>query len=187
MVKREARSRCVVAGSVAVFLGASLSGGEQAAAASPGAPQVGALTSIRVQLENLPKRYSCADLTTITTQVLEAVGIKSGLRVGARRCERALGSNAKSPVLNVTFGKAVTQPIVTGAGIRVKIGAGAPPVLKESDCELLRQLYFRLLSRLDLDVREYSLACMLPPHARPSFHITVEKPKTSDVLTTQSK
>jgi hypothetical protein len=156
----------------------------EANAPAPGAG-AGVSHSIRVQLENLPKRYSCADLTTITTQILQAVGIRSALRVFPQRCERALGSHARSPAMTVTFREPVAQPGIAGDGMRLRIGAGTPVALKDDDCELLRQLYFRLLSRLELDVPAYSLACMLPRHARPAFHVTVQVPKTSGVPTSQ--
>jgi hypothetical protein len=127
--------------------------GHSAASTSPTVTE-GTRRSIEVQLRHLPKRYSCAELSTITREVLQALGVNAVVRVTARRCERALGFSARSPAMTVILLPGAQEPPASTSGRRVRVAAGTPPVLKDQDCELLRQLYLRLLSRLTLDIAE---------------------------------
>jgi hypothetical protein len=135
---------------------------------------------VNVRLRNLPRRYLCADLRARMQGILLEIGAREGATVLPRRCERVLGAAARSPTIHLVFelmqaGKnaSASAPAVKTKQVTVRLEAGRPRSLDPNDCELLRQIKTTLLERLPIRVGNYSLACLMPEHARPKFGVTV--------------
>jgi len=133
-----------------------------------------------VKLHDLPKRYSCNDLWYRFHDILLDIGARPNMDIAPYRCERALGPNARSPRVHLTFdmpralpaAQADESDILTTAKT-VRLAAGQPHSLDETDCELLRQIKGTLLAALSVRVIDFSLDCQAPENARPSFGVSI--------------
>jgi hypothetical protein len=145
------------------------------------APQPAAWTAydVVVNLRELPKRYSCDDLSYKFRDVLLAIGARPE-NIFAYSCEKSLGSRARSPEVHLQF---ALPEVVRGAQLRsadlsvvrrtIELQAGNPPALGALDCNLLRQIKAALLAALPVQVVSYRLACEAPGHAKPPFEVSV--------------
>jgi len=133
-----------------------------------------------VKLHDLPKRYSCDDLWYRFRDILLDIGARPNLEVSTYRCERALGPNARSPRVHLTFdmprplpGAQTDESDVLTIAKTVHLAAGQPHSLDATDCELLRQIKGTLLAALSVRVIDFSLDCMAPENARPPFGVSI--------------
>lgn len=164
-----------------------------AAAASPpqapapqagvSAPQPGVWVKhdLVVRLQNLPKRYSCDDLSHKFHDILTTLGARPDMRILAYRCESVLGVIARSPSVHLQFElpevAAATQVRWSDFQVQpgtVRLEPGRPRSLDASDCELLRQIKGGLLPALSERVIGYHLACQAPPTESPKFSLSVQ-------------
>lgn len=132
-----------------------------------------------VDLRNLPRRYSCEDISQKTRDVLLAVGAHPEY-VLTHRCEQALGTQSRSPEVHVRFSllEALDEPRERTSGLSVvrktvELQPGHPPSLGASDCQLLREIKGALLAVLPVQIVNYRLACEAPGRALPPFRISV--------------
>jgi hypothetical protein len=132
-----------------------------------------------VNLQDLPKRYSCDDLWYKFRDVLLAIGARPE-NIFAYRCEKSLGSGARSPEVHVQFSlpelvRAAERKAADLSVVRktIELQPGHPPTLDASDCNLLRQVKSALLAALPVQVVSYRLACDAPGRAEPPFEVSV--------------
>ena len=173
-------------GSVAAFLGSLvlIATCVAAHAVSPAAPASTAAPApvewvkhdLIVDLRNLPKRYTCNDLWYRFRDVLVAIGARP-LQILPYRCERALGSAARSPRVHLAFEMPRALPATARGAVvptTIHIAAGHPQSLGVDDCDLLRQMKDTLFASLRLRVVDFSLNCQAPENARPRFGVSVQ-------------
>jgi hypothetical protein len=133
-----------------------------------------------VNLQHLPKSYSCDDLWYKFRDVLSAIGARPDPKILVYRCGPGLGTLAFSPQVHLRF--AIPQAL-PGAQARwadvnvtpktVRLEPGHPASIDTSDCELLRQMKNGLLAALPDRVVSFQLACDAPPTRWP-FNVAVE-------------
>ncbi|HVW70066.1 MAG TPA: hypothetical protein VHB68_13905 [Steroidobacteraceae bacterium] len=159
------------AGSVSTA--ASVSAG---AAPQLGQPAVWTNHDLIIALHDLPVQYSCDDLWYKFRDVLLALGAQPTLSILVYQCGNTAGELGRSPKVHLEF---ATPELVQGAQARwaqleaaprkVVLTPGRPASLRESDCELLRQIRDGLLSQLTRLPSGFEPACT----GRPPFKITV--------------
>lgn len=131
-----------------------------------------------VDLRDLPRRYSCADLWYRFRDVLLAVGAKPSMQIVPNRCESVLGSGARSPHVHLKF-EVARQPNPREGSVpaemkNVQFAAGRPQSLDGGDCELLRQIKGTLFESLDMRATDFRLDCGAQSVAPASWHLTVK-------------
>jgi hypothetical protein len=172
-------SSLIILASCAPFAGA------QAAAATAKAaehPATWRPYDLIVDLNNLPRRYSCDDLWYKFHDVLLAMGAAPGVKVLAYRCERGLpDASARSPRVQLQFSlPELLSPAqsrwaqLQAAPTTVRLAAGHPTSLASTDCELLRQMKDGLLASLSQRVVAVDLACDAPKSTQRPFDVTVQ-------------
>ena len=132
---------------------------------------------VSIDLRNLPKSYSCADLWQKFHDVLLVLGARPDLKILTARCEQA----SRSPIVHLQFslpkfvaGTATRATGIDAAAVTVRMEPGHPASLSDGDCELMRQIKDRLLAPLSLHVVSYNMACTAPPSWRGSFNMSVQ-------------
>jgi len=142
---------------------------------TPPQPAFWAPHNIIVDLENLPKRYSCDDLWYKFHDVLLKIGARSDTQIVPYRC------NSRSPRVHLQFSlpKTLSGPEVKYASLKantetIRLAAGEPRSLNTSDCELLRQIKTTLLPALPVRVLSYRLTCVAPSSSQRSFYVSLQ-------------
>jgi hypothetical protein len=135
---------------------------------------------LRFSLQNLPHSYSCEELRGKLQDVLLQLGARPTPQVSVSRCERALGSAARSPRARLLFELprllVADQPereSFPALRKRVRLAAGEPNALESHDCALLRQINRFVLPRLPMRIVEFNLACVARA-ANSRFRVVVE-------------
>jgi hypothetical protein len=138
---------------------------------------------LKIDLHNLPGRYSCDDLSRKFHDVLLVLGARPDLKILAERCERG----SRSPNVRVQFSMPeLVKPTQTrgmandATAAIIRLEPGHPASLNEADCELLHQIKDRLLAPLSLHVVSFNLACFAPPSRRAHFNVSVQTLKPLD-------
>jgi hypothetical protein len=133
-----------------------------------------------VSLDHLSKRYSCDDLWYRFRDVLLAIGARADYQILPYRCEKSLGSQARSPQVQLSFWlpEALTGAQQKWADLSVvrqtiDLRPGQPSTLDASDCQLLRQIKAELLPTLPVKVTSYRLACEKLRTSRPQFQLSL--------------
>jgi hypothetical protein len=159
------------------------------AAAPASQPAVWTPHDIIVGFDHLPRIYSCDDLWYKIRDVLLAIGARPDLRILTYQCGARSGALALSPQVHLHFSlpQAIAPAQARWADLEttaqtVRLGPGHPASLKDSDCELMRQLKDNLLAALPDRVLTFKLACSGPATRWP-FSVSVQilgaAPKTS--------
>lgn len=135
---------------------------------------------IEIDLQDLPKLYTCNDLWYKLHGVLLAIGAREYMDIKPYQCGAQASGGGRSPRIDVRF---QTLRELTGADIRwaqtsakrktVRLGPGQPKILDSSDCALLSQLNGTLFSYLGTHVVETDLQCS-SPEAGHNFSLAVD-------------
>ncbi|HTW37206.1 MAG TPA: hypothetical protein VMD49_01405 [Steroidobacteraceae bacterium] len=151
-----------------------------AAAATPVTWATWITRDVEVNLQNLPKAYSCDDLWYKLHGILLAIGAREYMSITPYGCGAKASGAGRSPTLDLKF---QTLRVLTGADARwaqtkaarrtVRLGPGEPKTLDASDCALLSQLSGTLFSYLDMHVVTSDLECSAPQSAH-GFSIVVD-------------
>jgi hypothetical protein len=155
-----------------------------AATTASAAPATWRPYDLIVDLHDLPVRYSCDDLWYKFHDVLLVLGARPDLQILAYRCGRGLNDQgARSPRIQLRFNlpEALDKSQARWADVQampqtVQLAPGHPASLRDSDCELLRQVKDELLAALDKPTRivSFDLACAAPHMAHWPFNVTVQ-------------
>ena len=166
---------------LACLLGAIPAGAACAHAArpaAPGRPAVWRTYDMIVDLDNLPRTYTCDQLWYIFRGVLLRLGVPpDSVNILPYRCSRTPTGDLHSPRVQVSFrmpsvlhGAAVKWAQLSAVSHRVTLRPGAPPRLRPADCRLLRQIRQTLLASIPVHVVRSDLHC----GAGASFGVTVQ-------------
>ena len=156
--------------------------GAQAAATGPAPPLPAQWRSydILLELQSLPRTYSCDELWYRVRDVLLALGARAYMTITPYDCGTPHGGEARSPRVQVRF---QLPYVLKGADVRyaelgvheqaVRLTPGTPHSLQPEDCELVRQLQGTLLAGLPLHVGSAEFHCS---GTHESWSLTVEAP-----------
>ncbi len=159
-------------GLLAVFTAANAANAPQAA--------VWSQRALIVDLQNLPKRYTCDELWYKFRDVLVAIGARPH-KILPYSCDSRLGAVAYSPKvqLELSIPSAVSGKDARWANLQavpklVRLEPGAPQHLNAADCDLLNQMRQTLLKAIGADITGFRLACGAPPVSKPAFDLMVK-------------
>ena len=152
-----------------------------AAVLAPGRPAQWRSHDIIVDLHSLPTRYTCDDLWYKFHDVLLALGARPDMKILTYRCGPQPGELANSPSVHLQF----SLPELLDAGQarwadidattrNVQLTPGHPGSLRDSDCDLIRQIKDQLLAALPERVVSFQLACAAPRSAGSPFNVSVQ-------------
>ncbi len=134
-----------------------------------------------VSLHNLPQGYSCDDLWYKFRDLLLALGARQDLKILVYQCGDRADYRARSPKVHLQFStpKLVLKPQDPSADIEavphaVRLSPGEPASMRDSDCELMRQIKDELLPQIAERIVSFNLACAAPRPGRWPYSITVQ-------------
>src|SRR5579863_4624361 len=146
-----------------------------AKSAANGTPAVWIPYDLIIDLQNLPRIYSCDDLYYKFRDVLVILGAQHWPTIHTYRC------NSRSPRVHLQFALAKT---VSGAALQyatmhasdatIELAPGKPQSLLESDCQLLQQMKDTLLPALPVKVLSYRLTCAAPTRHRARIQLQLQ-------------
>jgi hypothetical protein len=162
----------------AAFAAAAIAPMGFAAAPASDAPAVWSPYNIIVDLDHLPRHYSCDALWYKFRDLLLSIGASESMQILPYQCEAGLGALALSPRVHLRF----SLPERAGSGPggappllamekSVKLAPGNPRSLDDSDCALVRRIKDTLFAALPLKIVGYQLACQPSPT---SFSISLQ-------------
>lgn len=135
-------------------------------------PAVWTPHAILVDLDKLPKRYSCDQLWYKFRAVLLSIGARPGMTITPFYCD------SPSPSVELLFSipQAVRTPFadLEASNNTITLEPGHPAPLDSADCELLRQIKDGLFPELPLHVMSFRLACEAPQTTHVNFRVTVQ-------------
>ncbi len=153
---------------------------------STAAPQKGQAATWRphdmiVSLHHLPQRYSCDDLWYKFRDVLLALGARPDMKILVYQCGASAGALGYSPRVHLQFStpELLDRDEAKWAQMQattrsVRLTSGQPPSLRDSDCELMRQIKDGLLPEVTQRIVSFDLACAAPRSSRWPFSVTVQ-------------
>lgn len=168
-----AYARTIRVGLISTLMIASIS--QAIATPASGTPAVWFSHAIIVDLDNLPKRYTCDELWYRFRAVLLSIGARPDLQITPYHCDE------RSPSVELQF--SLPHAIETGqrqladlqaADSSITLEPGRPTPLDSADCELMRQVKDELLPELPVKVVSFHLSCAAPQTAHRHFKLTLE-------------
>ena len=154
---------------------AALAGSRVVAASAPTKPAVWFAHDMIVDLQDLPKRYSCDDLWYRFRDVLLSIGARPDMQIFAYQC------NTRSPRVHLQFllpktvsGAEVKYASLQAASQTIRLEAGHPRSFDASDCALLQRIKDTLLPALPVRVVSYRLTCVAPTSSHRRFYLSVQ-------------
>lgn len=151
-----------------------------AEAQATGEPATWITRDVEVNLQKLPKTYTCDALWYKLHGILLAIGARQYMSITPYNCGRGAASDGRSPTLDLKF---QTLRALSGANARwaettavrrtVRLGPGEPKTLEPGDCALLAQLEGTLFAYLGMHVVATNLECSSPRGAS-RFSLSVE-------------
>ncbi len=135
--------------------------------AAAGEPAVWRTYDLIVDLDKLPRTFTCDQLWYVFRGVLLRLGVPSdSVHILPYRCSRAPSGDQRSPRVQVSFrmpsilhGTAVRWAQLRAVSRTVTVRVGEPKRLQPSDCRLLRQIRETLLASLPVQVVSSHLHC----------------------------
>jgi hypothetical protein len=137
-----------------------------------GQPATWITRDVELNLQSLPKVYSCDDLWYKLRGILLAIGARQYMSIRPFYCGQGAANAGRSPMLDLRF---QTLRTLSGANVRwaettavskvVRLGPGEPKILDTGDCALLEQLDGTLFAYLNMHVVATDLECSRPRSA----------------------
>ena len=141
----------------------------------PTTPAVWTPHAILVDLENLPKSYTCDELWYKFRAVLLSIGARPSVTITPFYCD------GRSPSVELQFSipQALQDKQTQFADLEasdniITLEPGHPKPLDSGDCELLRQITEGLFPDLPLHLMSFRLACYVPQKKHTHFQVTVK-------------
>src|SRR5579864_5546095 len=169
-------------------LGAGATAHAAAAVAAPGAQARAAQTAAQwrsfdllLDLQNLPRRYTCRELWERADELLLALGARHYPQILVYHCGATPEESSRSPQVQLQFQlpQALTAPQsryanVTAVRRTIVLSPQQLPSFTAADCGLLKQLSSELFPQTPVRVVGAPLECPAPGAARPRYALEVE-------------
>jgi hypothetical protein len=153
-------------------------------AAAPPAQQPAAWMEhvVVVNLQNLPKAYTCDELWYKFRDSLLVLGARPDFKITAQQCSFKPGSQQRSPQVELHFylAKALSPAQARYADVMVVPTTGAlepntkPHSFDKSDCELVRQMSELMLPAVPVTVGNKHFDCAAPGAAGERYSVSVQ-------------
>ncbi len=179
-----ASARASAATALATPGGGSPAAHSSGVTAGTGRPALWRTYDIIVNLQNLPRTYTCNQLWYEFHGLLLHLGAwPYSINILPYNCSPTPSGLLKSPNVEVRF----QLPIfLTGVSVKsapaeaiegtVQLAPGEPKTLQASDCELLQQIDQTLLSSITAHIDEEHFDCSGSPRQRANFKVTLTLP-----------
>jgi hypothetical protein len=166
------------------FVGTTVAAGAVATGATAGRPALWRTYDMIVNLQNLPRTYTCNQLWYEFHGILLRLGAwPYSINILPYQCSPTPSGYLRSPDVEIRF----QLPIFLQAGVKVapaeaiertvRLSPGEPKTLQTSDCQLLRQIEQMMLTSIDgARVDEEHFDCAAPPPQGANFHVTLSLP-----------
>ncbi|HEX5459197.1 MAG TPA: hypothetical protein VFX20_04430 [Steroidobacteraceae bacterium] len=157
--------------------------GTHAAAAAP-RPALWRTFNMIVNLQNLPRTYTCNQLWYELHGILQRMGAwPYSINILPYNCSPTPSGYMRSPDVQVGFqlpfflqGAAAKTAPAKAVERTIRLSPGEPQTLHSSDCELMQQLSQTLLASLPVRVDEQHFNCSAPPPRAADFTVTLTLP-----------
>jgi hypothetical protein len=136
-----------------------------------------------VDLQDLPRAYTCNELWYRFHDLLLALGARPDMRILTYHCGTTAAASTRSPSVQLQFAlpnelSAADARYADLSAVRttVRLEPGDPHSLKADDCELLKQINATLLPALPVHVLGPDVTCRAPAKSgsRPGFVLRVQ-------------
>jgi hypothetical protein len=178
--------RCVSA----IIAGALFAGGAASwADSSPGVPAIWAPYDMIINLDQLPKQYSCNDLWYKFRAVLRVIGAQRISETLPYDCGKGRADHGLSPKVHIVFalpdaatGIQARYPDMRADSAEIRLEPGHPPRLDESDCGLVQQINNTLIQAIPLHVVRARWNCAATDTGPSHYELTLQvlKPPPPD-------
>lgn len=163
--------------------GATVRGAHPAAAAAP-RPALWRTFNMIVDLQNLPRTYTCNQLWYELHGILQRLGAwPYSINILPYNCSPTPSGYMKSPDVQVGFqlpfflqGAAAKRAPAQAVERTIRLSPGEPQTLHPDDCELMRQLSQTLLASLPVRVDEQHFECSASAQRAANFNVTLTLP-----------
>lgn len=160
---------------------ASASAGPKSVAV--GRPALWRTYDMIVNLQNLPRTYTCNQLWYEFHGILMRLGAwPYSVNILPYHCSPTPSGYLRSPDVEVRF----QLPIFLSSAVKsapaqaiertVRLAPGQPKTLHPSDCQLLQQIEQMMLASIEARVDEAHFECSAPPQRAANFNVTLSLP-----------
>ena len=174
---------------VAVVSALGLLGVRPAANAAPvqageGQPALWRTYDMIVNLQNLPRTYTCDQLWYEFHGILLQLGAwRYSVSILPYHCSPSPGGYLRSPDVEARFqlpiflhGVAAKSAPTKAIERTVRLAPGEPKILQASDCQLLQQIAQTMLASIQARIDETHFDCAGPPRRAAKFGVTLTLP-----------
>jgi hypothetical protein len=144
-------------------------------------PSVWGRYDLILELDHLPKQYSCKDLWYKFRDVLLAVGAGGISEILPYDCGSGRTDQGLSPKVHVAFvvpeaasGIQVRYPDLRASSAEIHLGPGRPSTLDDSDCRLLQQMNNLLFRSIPVQVVRATWNCDGAVAGQPRYGLTLQ-------------
>lgn len=152
--------------------------------ATAGQPALWRTYDMIVNLQNLPRTYTCDELWYEFHGILLQLGAWSySINVLPYHCSPTPSGDMKSPDVQVHFqlpfflqGPAAKNATAKAIERTIRLSPGEPRTLHPTDCELMQQISQTLLASLPVQVDQQHFDCAAAPRRAAAFKVAVTLP-----------
>lgn len=165
---------------------ASASASESASASAEAAPRPALWRTFNmiVNLQNLPRTYTCNQIWYELHGILQRLGAwPYSINILPYNCSPTPSGYMRSPDVQVGFqlpfflqGAAAKGAPAHAVERTIRLSPGEPQTLHAADCELMQQISQTLLASLPVRVDEQHFDCSAPPPRGAKFNVTLTLP-----------
>ncbi len=157
----------------------------QAPAASAAArPALWRTFDMIINLQNLPRTYTCDDLWYELHGIVLRLGAwPYSINIVPYHCSPAPSGTLRSPDVQVGFqlpffltGVAAKSAPAQAVERTIRLSPGEPATLHSSDCQLMQQISQTMLASLPVRMDDQHFDCSGPPRRAANFDVTVTLP-----------
>jgi hypothetical protein len=158
--------------------------GPGASASAAARPALWRTFNMIVNLQNLPRTYTCNQLWYELHGILQRLGAwPYSINILPYDCSPTPSGYMRSPNVQVGFqlpfflqGVAAKTAPAKAVERTIRLSPGEPQTLHASDCQLMQQISETMLASLPVQVDEQRFDCSAPPPRGAEFDVTVTLP-----------
>jgi hypothetical protein len=136
---------------------------------------------LTIELQHLPRRYSCGELNYKIHDILAMIGARADMRVDASRCATDLDPTQVAPWVHLIFslplevhGQLASSADMFAVERTVRLEPGSPQSIDWGDCQLLRQLKLTLFAEVPIQVDGDHLGCQSSATRHTPFSLSLD-------------